>query len=71
MGGFDKAWLMIKLEKLGWVEVEVNDPEDDFYQNIYMMKPPDSLWKNKRKSFHAYDAEALQNILGDPVPDKE
>ena len=70
MGGFDKAWLMIKLEKLGWIEVEVLDPDDDFYQNIYMMEPPDSLWENKRKSFHVYDAKDLQDILGEPVPEE-
>ena len=71
MGGFDKYWLMQKLEKLGWVEVEVIDPKDDFYQNKYMMRPPDALWKNKPESFHVYDAVDLQGILGKPILDDE
>ena len=58
MSGFDRAVLSGKLMKLGWTE------DDDG-----KMIPSLSLFKDMPQSFDEYDAEALQNLLGESVPE--
>ena len=58
MGGFDRARLERRLIELGW-SLTVDDK----------LIPPDSLWKNKKQSFHVYDADDLQNLLGEMSED--
>tara|TARA_R110002049_G_scaffold282589_2_gene462415 strand:- start:480 stop:656 length:177 start_codon:yes stop_codon:yes gene_type:complete len=58
MSGVDRAILGEKLKKLGWTENENGRYE-----------PPESLWQNKPKDFSEYDAEEIQDLLGDNVTD--
>lgn len=53
MSGFDKFRMCELLKEHGWIEVEEN-----------RFVPPDSLWQNKPKSFHVYEAIDLQNFIG-------
>lgn len=55
MSGFDKSIRCRALKENGWVEVKDN-----------LLIPPDSLWKNKPKSFYVYDALELHKLLGNP-----
>ncbi len=66
MAGFDKWLIMEKLKRLGWTEAEPDDPE-----RPYQMIPPASLFANRPKTFHVYEAEDLQNLLGEPVDDND
>ena len=56
MSGVDRAVLGRKLEKLGWTENEYG-----------LYSPPDSLFKEMPKSFTEYNAESLQDLLGEFV----
>jgi hypothetical protein len=58
MAGMDKFILMEKLRTLGW-----RDAGDKYH-----MEPPQELFDKRSKSFYVYDAESLQDLLGDPVP---
>jgi hypothetical protein len=59
MAGFDKYILMEKLKAKGWEEIEG--------AGSYMMKPPRSLFDKYDMIFHVYDAESLQNLLGEAI----
>jgi hypothetical protein len=59
MSGFDKARLGHKLENLGWYETE-----------NFRYVPPENLFDGvTRQEFSVYDAEALQDLLGEIVTD--
>ncbi len=58
MSGVDKARLGHKLENLGWTE----DAKGDY-------EPPESLFTGAPLSFSVYDAEALQDLLGEMITD--
>lgn len=64
MSGFDKAIKMRQLRELGWTDVD-----DD--EQPYNMRPPQSLFDKAPDSFHVYDAETLQNILGEALKEEE
>ena len=51
-----------ELEKLGWSEAPPNG-------HVYQMSPPPSLFENMPKQFDVYEAEIIQQLLGDPVPE--
>lgn len=57
MSGVDRARLGSKLEKLGWTE----DKDGRYIPN-------ESLFENRPTSFSEYDAESLQDLLGEIVP---
>lgn len=69
MSGYDKYRMEEALIKLGWCrasQVEVDSERGEEFHGVtphYMMVPPDSLWKNRPKFFHVWEAEELQNIL--------
>ena len=63
MAGFDKYLLMQKLISEGWERASKENQCDSL--GNYCLIPPDSLWEKKPKSFYVYDAETLQEILGE------
>lgn len=65
MAGFDKMMLGRKLEKHGWIEDTNNT------HGIYSYIPPESLFKQRPKSFYVYDAEELQGLLGKSMKTSE
>jgi hypothetical protein len=66
MSGFDRAILMEKLIAMGWTQAPPGSC--DSASNSCLV-PPESLWEKKKKAFYVYDAEALQNLLGESVPE--
>ena len=58
MSGIDRARLAQKLIDLGWTE-----------DNNDMLTPPDKLFENKPVKFYVYEAEQLQDLLGECVTD--
>ena len=54
MSGVDRARIERRLLELGWTLTS-----DD------KLIPPDTLWENKKKSFHVYEADDIENMLGE------
>jgi len=63
MAGYDRMVLEEKLIEKGWRVVEVDGKD--------MMIPPASLFERAMKHYHVYQAQELQNLLGDPAAEEE
>ena len=57
MGAIDRINIKNELIEKGWRDISKNN------SSSFEMIPPDSLWKNKQKSFNIYDARDLQELL--------
>ena len=58
MSGIDRANAVKELISVGWVEIEGREGRGSDY-----LVPPDSLWRDRPKSFYVYDGAALQELL--------
>jgi hypothetical protein len=52
-----------KLKKFRWTDAPPNG-------HVYQMSPPPSLFENMPKQFDVYEAELIQELLRDPVPEE-
>jgi hypothetical protein len=70
MSSFDKAIEQDALIALGWREATPAELPADVRAgsgNVWQMVPPDSLFRDRPRSFNLDDALALQNLLGETV----
>lgn len=69
MAAWDKLELMDQLLALGWREATDEEKASTGLGNSqYVLVPPESLWLNKPRAFHVYDAQEIQDLLSPQEP---